>query len=411
MAEGVYLPKWGMQMEEGRVAKWLVSEGDVVNQGDPIVEIETEKIVNEVEVALSGKVGRIVAKEGDVVKIGGLLAVILGEGETSEACDAIIKKAELTTETPEEKEPEVRKEPPALKDKPSKRKISPLSRKMAEEHNIDISRITGTGPKGRIVKADILKAMAVEQESAEVREKEESLTCQGKKVKESVPLKGIRKSIAEHMHGSLSGSAQMTIMGEFEMSELIKFRESLVAREEKLGLRIGYIEILVFIIARALGGNPNINCSLIDDNITIWDNINIGVAVALGDTGLIVPVVKDADKKTLIEVSNAVQDLAKKARNGTLLPDEVTGGTFTLTSVGRNAVSTFQTPILNQPEAAILATGSIMEKPVVKEGCVVAAPLMPYSLTFDHRVVNGFGAERFLKSIHERIETPGLLVL
>jgi len=398
-------------MEEGRVVKWLVSEGDVVNQGDPIVEIETEKIVNEVEVALSGRIGKIVAKEGDIVKIGGLLAVILGEGETSEACDGIIKEAGITPITPADPKSEVQKESPGPERKTTKKTISPLARKMAEEQGLDIDKIPGTGPKGRIVKADILKAMAQRTDSVEVKDDEAPLIYQGKKVKESIPLKGIRKSIAEHMHGSLSDSAQMTIMGEFDMSELIKFRESLLAREERIGLRIGYIEIQVFIIAKALGEHPNINCSLIDGNITIWDNINVGVAVALGEEGLIVPVVKDADKKSLIEVSKTVKELTGKARNGALLPDEVTGGTFTLTSVGRNAVSTFQTPILNQPEAAILATGPIVEKPVVREGRIMAAPLMPYSLTFDHRVINGFGAEQFLMSIKERIETPGLLVL
>ena len=408
MAEGVYLPKWGMQMEEGRVVKWLVSEGDSVNQGDPIVEVETEKIVNEVEVALSGRIGKIVAKEGEIVKIGGLLAVVLGEGETPEACDGIIKKTDLTTKTPAKRESGFRKGSPG---KPVGMKISPLARKMAEEQNIDTGKITGTGPEGRIVKADILKAMAGRNKSVEIHEKEEPLLYRGRNVKESVPLRGVKKSIATHMHGSLLGSAQMTVMGEFEISELIRFRESLVAREEKLGLRIGYIEIQVFIIARALGEHPNMNCSLIGENIAIWDNINIGVAVALGEEGLIVPVVKDADKKSLIEVSKAVRELAKKARNGELLPEEVTGGTFTLTSMGRNAVSAFQTPILNQPEAAILATGSIIEKPVVKKGRVMAAPLMPYSLTFDHRVINGFGAERFLMSIKERIETPGLLAI
>jgi pyruvate/2-oxoglutarate dehydrogenase complex dihydrolipoamide acyltransferase (E2) component len=168
---------------------------------------------------------------------------------------------------------------------------------------------------------------------------------------------------------------------------------------------------MVFIVARALKTNPSINCSLIDNEIKIWEDINIGVAVALDEEGLIVPVVKNADEMSLVQVSRTVKDLSEKAQKGTLVPDEVTGGTFTLSTVGRQAESRFQTPILNQPESAILGVGAIADRAVVKDGQIVIRPIMPYSFTFDHRVINGFGAELFMKNIREIVETPDLLLL
>jgi pyruvate/2-oxoglutarate dehydrogenase complex dihydrolipoamide acyltransferase (E2) component len=182
-------------------------------------------------------------------------------------------------------------------------------------------------------------------------------------------------------------------------------------KEKVIGVKITYTEILVFAIARALRDHPDINVSLIENEIKVWEDINIGVAVALSKEGLIVPVVKQADKKSLVEISQEVKRLVERARGGKILPDEVTGGTFTLTSIGAIGVSYYQTPVINQPESAILGTGPIIEKPVVKNGQIVIASMMPYSLTFDHRVINGFGAEQFLIRLKELVETPGLLLV
>jgi len=200
-------------------------------------------------------------------------------------------------------------------------------------------------------------------------------------------------------------------MGELDMTEAVKLRESLVGQEEAIGTRITYTDILVFVIARALRDNPGINCSLIDNEIKVWEDINVGVAVAMGEEGLIVPVVKNADQKSLLEISQTVKVLVEKAREGKLMPDDVTGGTFTLTTLGRAAVSSFQTPIINQPESAILATGTITDKPVVRKGQITIAPMMPYSLTFDHRTINGFGAEKFMVRLAELLQTPELFLV
>jgi pyruvate dehydrogenase E2 component (dihydrolipoamide acetyltransferase)/2-oxoglutarate dehydrogenase E2 component (dihydrolipoamide succinyltransferase) len=213
------------------------------------------------------------------------------------------------------------------------------------------------------------------------------------------------------MHGSLSGSAQLSFLGKLDATELIQFRKALLNREKAIGVNITYTEILVYTIARALKGHPDINVSLIENEIKVWEDINIGVAVALGKQGLLVPVVKQADKKSLTDISHEVKRLVEKAREGKILPEEVTGGTFTLTSIGAVGVSDYQTPVINQPESAILGTGPIRDEAVVKNGQIVIASMMPYSLTVDHRVINGFGAEQFLASLKELVETPGLLLL
>jgi pyruvate dehydrogenase E2 component (dihydrolipoamide acetyltransferase)/2-oxoglutarate dehydrogenase E2 component (dihydrolipoamide succinyltransferase) len=274
--------------------------------------------------------------------------------------------------------------------------ITPVARKMAEEHMLDISRIKGTGPGGRIGRKDVEAAM---QAKAAKKEEPAPTAYHGRRIRGVVPLKGIRQAIAEHMYRSLSGSAQMTVMGEWDVSKIILLREELLKEEGVADARITYVDIMVLILSRTLKLHPSINCSLLENEIKLWEDINVGVAFALGEEGLIVPVVKNADQKSLSEISKQVKELGKKAQDRKLLPDEVTGGTFTLSTVGRQSESRFQTPILNEPEAAILAVGAIEDRPVVRDGQIVIRPIMAYSLTYDHRVINGFGGEQFLRTI------------
>jgi pyruvate/2-oxoglutarate dehydrogenase complex dihydrolipoamide acyltransferase (E2) component len=276
---------------------------------------------------------------------------------------------------------------------------------------IDITRIKGSGPDGRIVKEDIEKALETQRKGAVPPEEVTRALYQGRKVKQTIPIKGMRRVIAERMVSSLSNSAQLSFLGKFDATELIQFRKALLNREKAIGVSVTYTEILVYVIARALKDHPDINVSLIENEIKAWEDINIGIAVAIGKEGLLVPVIKQADKKSLIEISQEVKSLVEKARGGKILPDEVTGGTFTLTSIGAVGVSDYQTPVINQPESAILGTGPIRDEPVVKNGQIVIASMMPYSLTIDHRVINGFGAEQFLAGLKELVETPGLLLL
>ena len=220
----------------------------------------------------------------------------------------------------------------------------------------------------------------------------------------------MRKAIAEHMHRSLSVAAQVTIMGEIEMTEMIKFRETLMAQAEASNTRITYTDIFVFAAAKALKEHPIINSTLIDNEIKLWEDINIGVAVALDD-GLIVPVIKNADQKSLAEISQARAALVEKARAGKLVPDEVTGGTFTISNLG--ALETggyrFETVIINQPESVILGTGRTTDRVVARDGQIVIRPIMTYYLTYDHRVIVGAVAAEFIATLAKLLENPYLL--
>jgi pyruvate dehydrogenase E2 component (dihydrolipoamide acetyltransferase)/2-oxoglutarate dehydrogenase E2 component (dihydrolipoamide succinyltransferase) len=414
MAVQIVAPKLGMSMGDVTIVEWKAKEGEKVEKGDIVLVIETEKTEWNVEAGGTGFL-HILVQEGMKAKIGRVVGLI---AETKEELEKIQKEppAELLIgeikEAPSGEAVQVKPGTIGAKAEGAERvRISPIARKMAEEHMLDITRIKGTGPDGRIVKEDIERAV---EEKKKVPAPPEEVTLalyQGRRVKETFPLKGMRKVIAERMHSSLSGSAQLSFLGEFDATELVKFREAFSNKEKGIGVKITYTEILVYIIARALKDHPDINVSFIENEIKVWEDINIGVAVALGKEGLLVPVVKQADKKSLVEISQEVKNLVERTREGKILPHEVTGGTFTLTSLGSIGVSYYQTPIINQPESAILGTGPIMEKPVVKDGQIVIASMMPYSLTFDHRVINGFGAEQFLARLKELLETPGLLLL
>lgn len=280
---------------------------------------------------------------------------------------------------------------------------------MAEGHMIDIAKVTGTGPGGRIVKEDIEKAIAAKLvTSAQKTTGAEDIG--NKRIKSTIPLKGIRRAIAEHMHRSLSESAQLTAMGEIDMTELKKLREDLLAREDAFGTRVTYTDLLVYTIARALKEKSIVNSSVTGHEIKVWEDINVGVAVAL-DEGLIVPVVKNADQKSLAEISKSIRALADKAREGKLIPDDVTGGTFTITNLGAAGAGwRFETAIINQPEAAILGVGGIIDRAVVRDGQIVIRPMMTYSFTYDHRIIDGVVAVQFMARVIQLLENPWLLI-
>jgi len=242
----------------------------------------------------------------------------------------------------------------------------------------------------------------------------------GKKIKEVIPLRGVRKMVAEHMLRSLQVAAQMSTMGMMDMTEMVKLRQTLLSQEKVTGIHFTYTDLFVKVVAQALSRHPLLNSSLIDNEIRIWEDINIGVALAFelrgGGSGLIVPVLRNADKKSLVEIHQAVRDLTEKGRNVKLLPDDVSGGTFTISNVGvfgggGRVSGHFATPILNQPEVALLGTGPIVDTPVVREGQIVIRPMMNYNLTFDHRIVTGEDATRFVATLQQLMEEPYLLLL
>ncbi len=402
MAISIAVPKIGWGTEPLKLVEWKAKEGNRIEQGDIVLVITTEKITSDVEAEASGFL-HILVEEGNEAPIGSVVGLIAKTKEELEVIQRERPKEIITTvAASKEASPVQAATPSVAKTKEGERiRVSPVARKMAEEHMIDIANIAGTGPGGRIVREDIEKAIEAKK-SGEVT----PVVYQGKRVKSTIPLKGMRKVIAEHMHRSLSISAQLTVMGEIDMTEVVKLRESLVGKAEVIGARITYTDIFVLAIAKLLKDNPIINSSLIDNEIKLWEDINIGVAVAL-EEGLIVPVVKNADKKSLVEISQTIKTLGKKAREGKLAPDDVTGGTFTITNLGAlGGGYRFETVIINQPESAILGTGGITDRVVVRDGQIVIRPIMTYYFTYDHRVINGAVAAKFMADMTQLLEKP-----
>lgn len=410
MAAYIAIPKLGMTMTEATLIEWKVAEGDYVNKGDIVLAIQTEKTLWDVEAAEPGYV-HIVLQQDVKAPVGRVVGFIAA---TTEELERLQKEPpqEIFTTVPAAAKAPARAATAgasaASRSDGGRVAISPLARKLAEEHMVDVTAITGTGPGGRIIKEDVEAAIEARARAAP---SEEEAAYQGRRVKTKTPLRGIRGAIAEHMQRSLAVSAQLTSMGEIDATGLMKLRGRLVQKEADLAARISYTDILVAAVARALQENPIINSSIIDNEVIIWEDINTGVAVAL-EEGLIVPVVRNADRKSLVEISKEVTSLAEKARAGTLMPDDVTGGTFTITNLGAFGGGWgFGTPIINQPQSAILGTGSIVERAVVRDGQVTAAPVMTYSFTFDHRVIDGLPAARFMARLTELLENPGLFSL
>ena len=397
----ITVPKRGMGLTPFTIVEWMSKEGEKVEQGQAVVVLESEKVTHEVTAGVSGYLHIIYEKDSEV-SIGTEIAVI---AETKEELAKLQEqgKAVAITGKDETKETDKPIGKTQERSKEERVRILPAARKLAKEHNIDISSIIGTGPGGSISKKDI--ELAVEggtQPGLDI--------YQGRKIKSTIPLKGMRKTIADHMHRSMSISAHVNVMGEIDMSEMIQIRESLLKKQESIGTRITYTDLFVFLTARALKKHEIINSTLADNAITIWESINIGVATSV-DEGLIVPVVKEADKKTLPDISMNIKSLAQKAREGKLSSDEVTGGTFTITNLGSlGAVYRFETPIINHAESAILGTGGISERPVVRNKEIVIRPLMTYYLTYDHRVINGADAANFIKSMIDLFENPSPLI-
>jgi pyruvate dehydrogenase E2 component (dihydrolipoamide acetyltransferase)/2-oxoglutarate dehydrogenase E2 component (dihydrolipoamide succinyltransferase) len=417
MTTEIKIPRVGMAVADATIIEWAAKEGDWVEERQVVVVIETEKVRADVESPEAGFV-HIILKEGETAPAGeviGLLAATKEELKAlqKESSEAVLAKAE-STETvaaatkANKAEPALPREAVPLGKGEERIRVSPVARKLAEEHAVDITRVAGTGPGGRITREDIEKAIAAKEAAPAAAPPAE--VPGERKAKTIIPLKGMRGAIAEHMHRSLSVAAQLTTMGEIDMTGMVKLRNNFVAQENTLGVRITYTDVLVFAIARVLRDHPMLNSSIIDNEIKVWQDINIGVATAL-DEGLIVPVVRNADQKSLVEISKEIKALTEKAKERKLKPEEVTGGTFTLTNLGALGTGwTFETAIINQPESAILRVGGITDRAVVREGQIVIRPIMTYSLTYDHRAIDGAVAAKFLSSLINTLENPALLL-
>ncbi|MBU2535730.1 MAG: 2-oxo acid dehydrogenase subunit E2 [Chloroflexi bacterium] len=414
MATEIKIPRVGMAVADATIIEWQFKEGDQVEERQVVVVIETEKVRTDVEAPANGFL-HIMMNEGEAAagQVIGMLAETKEElakiqkeapaGKAAESAAAETTKAETA---PSEEAPAAGGE--------ERIRVSPVARKLAEEHAVDITRVAGTGPGGRIVREDIEKAIAAKKAAPAAAPPPAAAapaeSVGDRRVKQTIPLTGMRGTIAQRMHQSLAISAQLTAMGEIDMGEIVKLRNNLVAQESTLGTRVTYTDILAFAIARILRDQPRINASIVDNEIKVWEDINIGVATALED-GLIVPVVKHTDRKSLVDISQEIKTLVEKARENKLSGDDISGGTFTLTNLGALGSGwTFETAIINQPESAILRVGAITDRAVVRDSQIVARPIMTYSLTYDHRVIDGAVAAKFISSLISALENPTLLL-
>jgi pyruvate/2-oxoglutarate dehydrogenase complex dihydrolipoamide acyltransferase (E2) component len=410
MAIGVYLPIWGMQMEEGRVVQWLVSEGDHIEKGEPLVEIETEKITNVVEAPASGIIGRIVAKENEVVKITGLLAVIVEQGEDQSAIEAVLQRTEA-----KEMKPEVPKEIPEGRDiftqisLSPETKASPLAKKMAQEHGIDLKQIKGTGPEGRIVKEDVLAYMEARSKAPvgplEVAAGIEDKSFEG----DIVPMNQTRKVIARRTLESIK-APQGTLTREVDLSEIFKFRKSISPEfERQYGIRLALTPIFVKAVTLAVKEVPIMNSRIEGDKIYISRKVHVGVVVGIKD-GIVIPVVFNAQKKSLAQIGKEWEGLSKRALEGRLRLEEITGSTITISNVGNVGIDVF-TPILNPPEAAVLGITRTRQRPIVRDGQITVGEMAYLCLTGDHRIMDAEPIGKFLTGFERILQNPSTILL
>ena len=411
------MPQLGLTMTEGRITRWLKQEGDSVEADEAILEIETDKINAEVEAPASGRLTHVQAQAGDSVKVIGLLALIAAPEDTDADLAAAVEAAKAaaergtaasqavaTSQTTRRPPPRARPQRPGRPAPPAaaggRVMASPVARRLARELQVDLSTVTGTGPRGRIVESDV---RAAAEASAAAPAAPAPAEATGLTAKQVLPVSGIRQVIGERMSASLQEMAQLTIFTEADATAM-RNRRAALAQEtaDANGPRPTYNDLIVWHLARTLADHPLLNASMVGEEIHCWEEINIGVAVAL-DSGLIVPVVRAANTKSLADLAGETADLADRARTNRLSPDELLGGTFTITNLGTLDIDGF-TPIINPPQSAILGVGRIVPRPVVVDDEIAVRYMVTLSLSFDHRIVDGAPAAQFLQALKQAIE-------
>ena len=395
MATEIALPQWGMEMQDGTVVKWLKNEGDPVEQGEPLVEIETAKLTTEMESTASGVLAHILVNVGETVPVRAVLAIVAAPG------DAVPRpqRAAPPSATGAATAPTQVARPPAGRpsDGRPSAQVTPVARRLAKEHGVDLDTVQGTGPRGRITDADVRGAIEGAPATAPAPDV-------GIPVAKVVPLSGVRGAIARRMHQSAQSAAGVTLTTEADVTDLVSLQRWLVAEWRTHRLRPMETELIVKAVARALKGHPRLNAVLVDNEVRELSEVNVGVAMALPE-GLVVPVVRNADQTSLLEIARAVRDVASKSRAGGLSPQETMGGTFTITALGALDIDAF-TPIINPPQVAILGVGRTVEKPAAHKGEVALRSMMHLSLTFDHRAMDGAPAAEFLRAVKRSLEAP-----
>ena len=439
MAQEIVLPQWGMEMQDATIVRWLKQEGDSVQEGEPLVELETAKIATELESTASGVVAHILVPEGAIVPIRTVLAIVAAPGEQVQRPAGTAPSGTMApaTSAPGASAPPRRAHHVAPQVVPAARRlaqergidlaqvqgtgpgsrillddvhnalaartaappaasavqVTPAARHLARQHDIDLRTVQGSGPRGRILIEDVQKVLVAQAQPA----------TQPAQV---VPIKGMRQTIATRMLQSLQTMAQVTLTTEVDVTDAMTLRAGLARQWSESSL--SPLHLLIKATARALKEHPRMNAIQKEHEVELVPEIHIGVAVSL-DEGLLVPTIRRADAKHLAEIARESHHLAIRARAGQAAYDEVTGGTFTITNLGSYGIDAF-TPIINPPQVGILGMGRVVEKPVVYQGEITKRSMLFLSLTFDHRVIDGAPAAAFLHTLKGHLEDPWWMV-
>jgi pyruvate dehydrogenase E2 component (dihydrolipoamide acetyltransferase) len=421
MATKVHMEALSPTMEEGQVVKWLKAEGDSVSKGDVLAEIETDKATMELSARGKGVLRKILVQEGGTAPVGDVIAVIaapdedvsdLVEGAGAGATPSETGVGEDDSES-SARESGVAEEPPAeekaVKESPSEKaasdeggrvRASPLARRLAQEAGLELGEIDGSGPDGRVIKRDVEAALERDVGRAEAASGQEF---------RDVPLSQMRKTIARRLTESLSPVPHFFLTVDVDMTRVVEARRRLNALLEDEGVKVSVNDIVLRAAAAALRKHPECNASWQGDAIRVYEVVHLGVAVAVED-GLITPVVRNAHAKGLIQIGAEVREMAGRAREKKLKPDEYTGATFSVSNLGMFGIEEF-TAIINPPEAGILAVGRLEDRPVAVDGEVIVMPRMRMTMSCDHRVIDGATGARFLQTLQVMLEEPTAILL
>ena len=442
MATQVVMPKLSPTMEEGQIARWLKQEGDKVSMGEPLAEIDTDKATMEMQALSNGVLRKILIKEGESVPLGQMIAVI---GEPDEDISALLKQADAGAQAQAAPQADkAQKSEAAAEQRPAAETakaaapsgngaqraagdgqtsgrlvVSPIAARMAAEAGINLRSLTGSGPGGRIIKRDIEAAMSKGEEASEqlpqrhLRAVEPSRQpahfppIEGASLYRDEPTSTMRQTIARRLVTSIGPVPHFFLTTEIEMDRVVEMRRAV--NELDAELKISINDVIIKVAAAALIQHPQVNASFQDRNIRYYERADIGVAVAIED-GLITPVVRAADQKSLSQIASEVRELAERARSRKLQPEEYTGATFSISNLGMLGIDEF-TAVINPPEAAILAVGAVTPKPVVRDGSVAVRQMMRVTMSCDHRVIDGATGARFLQTFKRLLENPLLMIV
>lgn len=431
MSREFKLPDLGEGVAEGEIVKWLVNEGDTVSEDQPMVEVMTDKATVQIPSPAKGKISRILAKQGQTAKVGDVL-VTLDEDDSGVQSKASTRQGESLRSAQAASPVTIPAQAQLVPKSPAAGIVAtPATRKLARDLSVDIGSITGTGPAGRITEDDVRRAVEGRKAPGQIMQTAPQIPVQKfttqsqatistttagsarapSQLEDRIPIHGIRKRIAEKMAKSLHTTAQVTHIDEVDFTELIALREKLKPIAEEQGVKLTFMPFIMHAAVSSLKDSPYFNASIDDEKqeMIVKHYYNIGFATDTPN-GLIVPVVKDVDRKTIFQVARELTDLSEKARSGRISLDEIQGGTFTVTNIGTLG-GLMSTPIINTPEVAILGVHKIQKRPVVRENQIVIRDMCYLSLSFDHRIVDGADGARFTTRLISILENPGLLML